>query len=404
MKGIFMETKSAMISKDLYYIGVNDRSTPLFENMWPLDNGVTYNSYIFTGKKNIILDLVSAIKFDDYLENIRNIIGEKPIDYVIINHLEPDHSSCIIQFLNVYPDVKFIGNKKTLEFLGYMYQIGPSKMQVVADGESLTLGDRTLTFYTTPMVHWPESMVTYEEATHTLFSQDAFGGFGALDGSVFDDELNWNFHEFDTRRYYTNIVGKFSSQVQVALEKLAPLKIDVICPIHGVVWRKNPAKIVELYDSLSKYDTKEGCVIVYGSMYGHAASMAEHFGKYLASFGIKNVKIYDVSRTHPSYILTDIWKYKGLALASCSYNNGLYPPMQNLMDIVASNKLKNHTLCVFGTYGWSGGGVKNLVKLPELGGKYDFIDYTVEARFAAKKEDYENLKKLAGMMAEKVKA
>lgn len=398
-----MKEDNVIIQDGLYYIGVNDRKTPLFENMWPLENGVSYNSYLLSGEKNIILDLVLGSEFEKFLAKIKQALGDAKIDYVIVNHMEPDHSGSIPLFLKAFSDVKFIGNKKTFEFMNELYQLNDEeKFIVVKDGQTLTLGDRKLTFYTTPMVHWPESMVTYEEKTKTLFSQDIFGGFGSLDGSIFDDEVNWDFHEFDTRRYYTNIVGKFSSQVQVALKKLSSLEIKTICPVHGVVWRKNPEKIVELYDKLSKYETQEGCVIAYGSMYGSTEEMAESLARYLSEEGVKNIKVYDVSKTHISYILTDIWKYKGLFLGSCTYNNGLYPPMNSLFDVLVSNKLKNHIYGVFGSYGWSGGGVSKLEKLPEQGGSYEFIGGSTEARFSAKSEDFKNLKSLAKKMAEAI--
>lgn len=399
-----MKLNLANVKEDIYYIGVNDRKTHLFENMWPLDQGVSYNSYFVKGEKNIVLDLVSALKLDEFLDNIKTLIGDEKIDYVVLNHMEPDHSGSITNFIKIYPEAKVIGNKKTFEFLKELYNIELGDKAIeVTDGQSLELGNRHFTFYTTPMVHWPESMVSYEKTTKTLFSQDIFGSFGVLSGGIFDDETNFDFFEYEIRRYYSNIVGKYSSQAQRAIQKLAPLEIETICPVHGIVWRKNPGKIVEFYDKLSSYETVEGCVIVFGSMYGHTEETAEQLARFLSLEGIKDIKVYDISKTHPSYVLADIWKYNGLALGSCAYNNGLYPPMENFMNILASNKLKNHVLGVFGTYGWSGGGASTLAKLPEMGGNYDFVEDIVDARFSAKEADLVKLQALAKELAKRIK-
>lgn len=397
-----MNIGSIKINDFLYYVGVNDRLTPRFENIWPLENGVSYNSYFIVGEKNIVLDLVKSTKYDNFMENVRNTSNRDNIDYLIINHMEPDHSSSLKLFLKNYPNIKVIGNKKTNNFIKEMYKIDLKDNFIeVKDGEELTLGDKTFTFFMTPMVHWPESMMTYEHSKHILFSQDAFGGYNTLNGGIFDDEINWDFHEYETRRYYSNIVGKFSSQVQKALKKLKDLKIQMICPVHGVVWRKNPEIIINAYNDYSSYKTEPGCIIAYGSMYGNTERMADFLGRALSEQGVKNIKIFDVSKTHPSHILADIWKYNGLLLGSCTYNNGLYEPMQTLVNILKSNKIQNHILGIFGCYGWSGGGVSTLKKFGESG-KYDFIENEVEAKFAPDKDDYEKLSELAKTMAEKI--
>ena len=400
-----MEYSTINIQDNLYYIGVNDRKTHLFENMWPLEQGVCYNSYLMTGEKNVIIDSVHAEKIELYLSKIRSVIGEDGVvDYLIVNHMEPEHSSSLNLLLQAYPNMKLVGNAKTKDFMEAFYKIDTSDIFIcVEDGQTMTLGDNEFTFYKTPMVHWPESMVTYHAKTKTLFSQDAFGGFGTLNGGIFDDEIDWSDHEYETKRYFTNIVGKFSSQIQNVLKKLSSLEIATICPVHGVVWRKEPQKIVNLYDSLSRFDVEEGVVIAYGSMYGNTEKMADVMANTLSKNGIKKVLVYDVSKTHISHILTNIWTTKGLLLGSCSYNNGLYPVMEHTLSVLKTNKLKNHTLGLFGTYGWSGGGVKTLMELPKENTSYDFIEETVEVKCSPSYDDIKRCIALADEMTRRIK-
>lgn len=397
-----MNTLSVKITDSLHYIGVNDRDTRLFENMWPLEDGVSYNSYLLTGEKTALLDTVKITKVDSFLDKVREALGGRPLDYLVIHHMEPDHSGSVRTVIDAYPNVTLVGNKKTAEFLNAFYGV-TENVKIVADGESLDLGTQKLTFYTTPMVHWPESMVSFEENSGTLFSQDAFGGFGALSGSIFDDEINWEYFAGETRRYYSNIVGKFSKQVQAALKKLGGLDIKMICPVHGPVWREQPEKIVDLYDRMSRYESEEGVVIVYGSMYGNTEVMAETIARGLAEEGVKNIRIYDVSKTHNSYILSDIWKYRGLILGSCTYNNYLFPLMHNLLNVIKMNKLQNHILGMFGSYSWSGGALKALKEFGETC-EYDVIETTVEAKSAPTREDLRVCKEIAKQMADKLKA
>lgn len=397
-----MNTLSVKVTEDIYYIGVNDRETYLFENMWPLDNGVTYNSYIIKDEKNVLLDTVKINKVDSFVEKMDEALSGEKLDYLVIHHMEPDHSSSLKNIISLYPDVTLVVNKKTREMLKEFYGIEDINMLEVKEGDELCLGKRTLKFIMTPMVHWPESMISYETYDKILFSQDAFGGFGALNGPIFDDEINWKYYESETRRYYSNIIGKHSKQVQGVLKKLEALEIKMICPVHGPVWRTNPAKIIEEYRKWSNYETEEGVVIVYGSMYGNTATMAETVARYLAEEGIKNIKIYDASKTHHSYIVNDIWKYKGLILASCAYNNGLFPPMATLVKVIEMNNIKNHILGICGSYSWSGGGVKTLKQFAECS-DYDVIEHMVEAKCSPKKEDLESLAIIAKEMAKRLR-
>lgn len=394
---------SIKIKEDIYYLGVNDRETTLFENIWPLEQGVTYNSYLIVDEKTALLDTVKINRVDDFVAKLELALNGKPLDYLVIHHMEPDHSSSIQTVVSIYPDVKIVGNKKTKEMLKEFYSIDDeSKFIEVKDGDELNLGKRTLTFTMTPMVHWPESMVSYDPFDKILFSQDAFGTFGALNGAIFDDEINWDFYESEARRYFSNILGKHTKQVQGVLKKLGGLEIDMICPVHGPVWRTNPSKIVEHYAKWANYETEEGVVIVYGSMYGNTASMAEAVARQLAEEGVKNIKIYDASRTHPSYLINEVWKYKGLILGSCAYNNALLPTMETFVNILKFNNVKSHILGVFGSYSWSGGGAKNLKAFAEAS-EFDFIDHVVDVKSSPKVEDIKSLEVMAKEMAKKLR-
>src|SRR3712207_666014 len=317
--------------------------------------------------------------------------------------MEPDHSGCIKTVLDLYPNVTFVGNKKAKSMFSDYLDMTPENFLEVKDGDVLDLGTRKLTFVNTPMVHWPESMVSYETTDKILFSQDIFGGFGALNGTIFDDEMNFDFFESEIRRYYSNIVGKYSKQAAKALQKVKALDINIICPVHGLVWRTNPDRIVDYYIQLANQENVEGVVIAYGSMYGNTEQMADQLGRFLAEEGVKNVKIHDVSKTDVSYILSDIWKYRGIILGSCTYNNSVYPKMNQLLYTLEMNKLTNHALGIFGSYGWSGGAVKELTKFALEGGSFEVLPTVIETKGTMKDEDLESLRQLAKEMAAAIK-
>ena len=386
------------ITDKLTFIGVNDRETQLFENMWPLPNGVSYNSYVISDEKTALLDTVKVNRVDIFMEKLREALGGRDLDYLVIHHMEPDHSGAILPVLELYPNVKLVGNKKTAEFLRDYFNVEENFIEV-KEGDELDLGETKLKFYMTPMVHWPESMVSFDEKSGILFSQDIFGSYGALGGAIFDDEINWELFKAESIRYYTNIVGKFSKQVQSAMKKLMGLDIKMICAVHGPVWRDNPHKIIELYDRLARYETEEGAVVVYGSMYGNTEKMAETVARSLAANGVKNVELYDVSKTHLSYLLADLWRFDGIVLGSCTYNNGAFPLMKNLVETLKKQKMSNHTIGVFGSYGWAGGGLKDLKAFADESG-YDVIETTVDAKGSATLEDLEKCEQLGREMAE----
>ncbi|MEA2069763.1 MAG: FprA family A-type flavoprotein [Asgard group archaeon] len=382
------------INDDIFWVGVNDRETHLFEALWPLPRGISYNAYLIRDKKTALIDTVKAPYASKYIHKIEELLGEgQKIDYLIVNHMEPDHSGSIEALLNAYPDLKIVCNKKTVDFLKGFYDI-TENLKIIDDAEEISLGKHTLRFYLTPMVHWPETMMTYETKNKILFSGDAFGGFGALDAGIFDDQINIDYYQEEIRRYYTNIVAKYHSMVIRAINKLGDLEIKTIAATHGPVWRTHPEKIIEDYLCWSKCETTKGVVIAYGSMYGHTKMMAERLSKELANRDVKNIKVFDVSKTHLSYIFNEIWQYKIFVLGSCTYNTDLFPPMAQLLSFIKASRLKNHSMGIFGTYSWSGGAVKALKEFGESG-IVDLIEPVIEAKHAPKDDSYSQIEQLA---------
>ncbi len=357
------------VTDRIYWLGVNDRRKELFENLWPLPDGVNYNSYLITDEKTALLDTIEMGTGGDYVGWIEHLLGEEgrtDLDYLIINHMEPDHSGEIGEIVRRWPNVRIVGNGKTFKILEGYYGITENLVEV-NDGETLDLGHHKLQFVMTPWVHWPETMMSYDTTEQILFSGDAFGTFGTLDGAVFDDEIP-NFDEkylSEMRRYYSNIVGKYSNMVQKAFCKLNTVPLRVICPLHGPVWRSNPGKVIELYDKWSRYEAEDGVVIIYGSMYGNNAATADYIARKCAEAGIRKIKVHDASKTHLSYLINDIWRYRGVILGSCAYNTHMFPTVERLTTELLHMGMKNKVLGLFGSYSWNGGGVKNLKTFAE---------------------------------------
>jgi len=388
------------LADNIYFLGFNDRRTQLFENIWPIPNGVSYNSYLIVDEKIALIDTVERQFIEDYLEKIEAIIGNKPVDYLIINHMEPDHSGAMKAILSKYPDITLVGNKKTFGIVESFGTI-PENVVVVTDNDILDLGKTKLQFQTIPMVHWPETMVTYDEGNKILFSGDAFGSYGTLDGGVFDDEINLEFYETDVMRYFTNIVGKYCAHTQRALKKLEVLDIKMIAATHGPVWRTDLNWVLSRYNKWSAYDMENGVVIVYGSMYGNTQKMAEVIARQLSERGIKNIRVYDSSKTHSSYIINDIFRYKGFIVGSCAYNNALFPNVETLLSTIEHMGVKDHFLGIFGTYLWNGGGVNNLKKFAE-NIKWEMVYEPVEEKGTLKSDKFRMCVELADSMADKL--
>ncbi len=335
------------VSDAVIWVGGNDRRLALFENLFPIPRGVSYNSYVILDEKTALLDTVDSSVVLQFLENIRATLGDKPLDYLIVNHMEPDHCATIEALLPYYPNLKIVGNQKTFQMMRQFFDFDVDKHAlVVKEGDALELGKHTLRFYTAPMVHWPEVMVSYEETEKILFSADAFGTFGAVDGALFDDEVDFDKDWLvDARRYYGNIVGKYGPQVQAALKKLSGLDIQTICPLHGPVWRSNLGYLLNKYDLWSRYEPEEKAVaIFYASMYGHTEAAANLLANGLAEAGVKNIAVYDVSSTHVSDLIAEIFRCSHIVLAAPTYNNSIYPAMFNLIHDMKCLLLQNRTV------------------------------------------------------------
>lgn len=331
-------------------------------NNWMVHQlGVSYNSYLICDNKSALIDTLEFGSKDDYIDQIAEILEGKNLDYLIVNHMEPDHSSMIGILLKFYPQLKIVSNIKAFKMLEAYFGLTSNSFIEVKDNEILDLGYHKLSFHITPWVHWPETMMTYDTTDKVLFSCDAFGSFGTLDGGIFDDEINFEWYEDEMRRYYSNIVGKYSNMVQKAFAKLQDVEIKVICPSHGPVWRSNPGKAIELYDKWSRYESEEGVIIAFASMYGNTEKMADYLARLISEKGVKNIRIYDVSKTHASFILSDIWKYKTVILGSCAYNAGMHPMMEHLCHELTVLNPKDKNYALFGSYSWNGGGLKSLL-------------------------------------------
>lgn len=355
------------LSDKLFYVGVNDDEKSLFEGLWPLPYGVSYNSYIVADEKVALIDTVEQGFEDEFLSNVADAIGDRNVDYLVVNHMEPDHSSLTAYMLERYPDMKIVANVKTVPMLKGYYGVSEDRMLVVGEGDTLDLGGTSLRFFMTPMVHWPETMVTWYETEGTLFSGDAFGTFGAVDESVVDQEDTFEEYRDEMIRYYSNIVGKYGTPVQTALKKLSGLDIRRICSTHGPVWEKNIGAVVSLYDRLSRYEVERGVCIVYGSMYGNTAAAADALAMELESRGIPYA-IHDLACNNAGVLgqsgaLRDAFKYDTLVVGSPTYNNGIFPPVEMFMKALSSRLVKNRRFYAFGSYTWSGASVRQLNEL-----------------------------------------
>ena len=390
------------ITENIYYVGVNDRNKSLFEGLWPLPNGVSYNSYLINDEKVCLIDTVEVDFFTQFLEHIQEVIGERPIDYMVINHMEPDHSGSIALIKKYYPNIQIVGNKKTFQMMEGFYGINEGTLEV-KNGDTLVLGQQTLNFVLTPMVHWPETMVTLDTSCNVLFSGDAFGCFGALNGGIIDSEINCDTFWLEMVRYYSNIVGKYGTPVQNALKKLAGIKLDYICATHGPVWHEYISKVVDMYDKMSRYETEPGLVICYGTMYGNTERAAEVIARAASQAGLKNIVMYNVSKTHHSYIIRDVFRYKGLIVGAPTYNTGLYHEMDVLLSELAGKDIKNHLMGWFGSFGWASKAVAEIQKWNDERLHFEAVGTPVEIKQSLTPETFAQCEALGKAMAEKLK-
>jgi flavorubredoxin len=324
--------------------------------MFPLPNGVAYNSYLILDEKVALLDTVDSAITRQFFENIEHVLGGRAVDYLVVNHMEPDHCANIEELCRRFPGMKIVGNKKTFQMIRQFYDFDiETRILEVGETDVLDLGSHRLHFYFTPMVHWPEVMFTYEERQKILFAADAFGSFGALSGNLFSDELDVEGLLLDeARRYYTNIVGKYGAQVQAALKKVSGVEIRMLCPLHGPVWRKNLDYILTKYDLWSRYEPeKQGVVLAYASMYGNTENATSVIANRLAEKGVQDMRVYDISKTHASYIIADAFKYSHLVFAAPTYNAGLYFGMEALLRDMAVLNLQNRKVALVGNGSWA---------------------------------------------------
>ncbi|MCD8263380.1 MAG: FprA family A-type flavoprotein [Tannerellaceae bacterium] len=389
------------IADNVFYVGVNDRQKALFENMWSLPYGVSYNSYLIRDEKSVLIDTVDVCYSDIFLKKIADVLDGKPLDYLVVDHMEPDHAGSIHLLRQQYPDVQIIGNKFTTGMLEGFHGI-TTGIKEVKEGETLSIGSRELTFYMAPMVHWPEVMVTYDSKDKILFSADAFGTYGTLDGGVIDEEMNVDHYWEEMYRYYSNIVGKYGNPVQRTLQKLAPLEIKSICSTHEPVWREHIQKAIHIYDQLSRYEGENGVVIIYGSMYGNTEQMAETIAASLANNGVKNIVMHNVSKSLASYILKDVFKYKGVIIGAPTYCNSLYPEVESILSKIELREVKNRYYGYFGSYSWAGTAVKRLAAFG-ADMNWEIVGAPVEERQALKAGKYEECFVLGEAMASKLK-
>ncbi|MDD2538453.1 MAG: FprA family A-type flavoprotein [Bacteroidales bacterium] len=352
---------TAKILDTLHFIGTNDRNKTLFESNWPLPFGISYNSYLITDKKTALLDTIEYGSDRSYFEDVAAMLNGRDLDYLVILHMEPDHAGMIGELLQRYPSTTVVTNARALKLLDiYFPCVDKSRTREVKEGDSLDLGHHKLQFVMTPMVHWPESMMAYCTTEQILFSQDAFGTFGTLDGGIFDDEINLEYYKDEMLRYYTNIIGRFSAQVAKALQKASTLPIRIICPVHGPVWRTDPKVVFDWYSNWAASKGEKGVVLAYATMYSHTQRTTDYIARKLSENGIRDIRVFNVSNTHPSFILREIWKYNGLVLGSCSYNTGMHPNMHHLCHEIEIMQPGKKKVFLFGGYSWSGGGLKHL--------------------------------------------
>ncbi len=394
------------IHPDLYWVGANDRRLALFENVYPISRGVSYNSYVLLDEKTVLLDTVDKSVSDQFFENVAHVLNGRRLDYLIVNHMEPDHCGTIEQLVLRYPEVKIVCNAKTVQMIKQFFTFDiDSRAVLVKEMDTLCTGRHTLAFVMAPMVHWPEAMVTYDTTDKVLFSADAFGTFGAINGNLFADEVNFETEYLDdARRYYTNIVGKYGTQVQTLLRKAATIDIQTICPLHGPVWRKNIGWFIDKYVKWSTYTPEENAVMIaYASVYGNTANVADILASKLADAGVRNVKVYDVSNTHPSVLVAEAFRCSHLVFASTTYNAGIFVTMETLLHDIVAHNLQNRTVALIenGTWAPTAGGLMRKL-LSGLRG-IDILEDSLTVRSSLKEDQLEALDRMAAAIAASIR-
>ena len=387
------------ITDDLFWIGASDHRLALFENVYPIPQGVSYNSYLLVDDKTVLLDTVDSSVSRQFFENLYAALAGRVLNYMIINHMEPDHCAEVANIKRVYPDVKIVCNLQTKKMIGQFFDmpLSDDDFVLVKENDVLETGRHKLTFISAPMVHWPEVMMTYDLNDKILFSADAFGTFGALNGNIFADEADFAADYMDeARRYYTNIVGKYGPQVATVLQKAAGVEIKMICPLHGFIWRENFADFVEKYARWASYTPEEkGVVIAYGSIYGNTYNAVSVLATKLAERGVKNIKMYDVSVTHGSYILSQMFRYSAVVFAAPTYNAGIFINMENLLHDVTAHNLQNRVIGLIDNGTWAATAGKQMKTELEKLKNCTFVEPTVSVKSALKDDQLATVEELA---------
>ena len=387
---------SRKITEDLYYVGADDHRLALFENIHPIYHGVSYNSYVLLDESTVLFDTADWAVGQSFLENVTAALGGRELDYMIINHMEPDHAATIGEIILRWPKVKIVTTQKAMQMMSQFGFDAEGRAEIVKDGDSKSFGKHNITFVMAPMVHWPEVMVSFDTTDGILFSADAFGSFKALDGKLYADEVKFDAEWLDeARRYYTNIVGKFGMQVSTLLNKASKLDIKMICPLHGPIWRKDLGYILDKYTKWASYTPEEnGLMIVYASMYGHTENVAEALAAKLADKGYTNTRLYDVSSTHVSYLISDMFKYSHIVLASVTYNLGIFPPMHSFLADMKALNLQKRTAAILENGSWAPTAAKQIrQELSELK-DMNILDVDTTIVSAAKDSDNEKLDRI----------
>lgn len=387
-----------MVQEDLFWVGVNDRRLALFENVYPVPKGVSYNSYVLLDEKTVLFDTVERSQSLQFEENLKHVLNGRNLDYVVVNHMEPDHCATLEDIVRLYPSVKVVCNVKTVNMIKQFFSFDiDSNKHIVKSGDTLSTGKHNLTFVEAPMVHWPEVMVTFDLTDKILFSADAFGTFGAVDGNLFADEVDFDRDYMDeARRYYTNIVGKYGPQVLNLLNKASELEIKMVCPLHGFVWRNNINHFVDKYFKWASYTPEENTVlIVYGSIYGGTRTAAEILAGKLAEKGLKNIRMFDVSVTHFSYLIAEAFRCSHIVFASATYNSGVFVNMENFINVYAAHLIKNRTVAFIENGTWMPTSAKLMCQTVSAVPNTTVLENTVTIKSSMKEEQLESIEKLA---------
>ena len=394
------------LTDDIFWLGGSDRRLAKFENAFPIPRGVSYNSYFISDEKTVSIDTADKAISGRFFENLEHLLDGRKLDYHVVNHMEPDHCATLGELVLRYPEVKLVVNPKTLAMIKQFFDFDiDSRAVIVNEGDALCTGRHTLSFYMAPMVHWPEVMVTYDALDKVLFSADAFGTFGAMNGNIFADELDFEAEWLpDARRYYSNIVGKYGVQVQALLAKASALDIKLLCPLHGPVWRENLGWYIEKYQKWAAWEPEEkGVIIPYASIYGNTANAAEILASLLADKGVRNIQMYDVSSTHPSYIVSDSFRFSHIVFASSTYNGGIFSGMETLLLAEKAHALQNRTVAFIENGTWVAQSGKLMREMVCGMKNITILENTVSLKSSLKPEQYSQLEALADTICETLK-